>query len=98
MECQVGPLKANDAVLLAKYITFFASPDLDVLPVSPAVCDRAAHPGRPRLQTAGLPAPGRCRRAWVYALSHQRRAIEEVPRHHCGDPLMSLGPGDIAAR
>ena len=42
MECQVGPLKANDAVLLAQYTTFFASPDLDVLPVSPAVCDRAA--------------------------------------------------------
>jgi uncharacterized protein len=42
MECQVGPLKANDAGLLAKYTTFFASPDLDVLPVSPAVCDRAA--------------------------------------------------------
>ena len=42
MECQVGPLKANDAVLLAKYITFFSSPDLDVLPVSSAVCDRAA--------------------------------------------------------
>jgi uncharacterized protein len=42
MECQVGPLKANDAALLAKYTTFFGSPDLDVLPVSPAVCDRAA--------------------------------------------------------
>jgi predicted nucleic acid-binding protein len=42
MECQVGPLKANDAVLLAQYATFFASPDMDVLPVSPAVCDRAA--------------------------------------------------------
>jgi len=42
MECQVGPLKANDAVLLAKYATFFASPDLEVLSVSPAVCDRAA--------------------------------------------------------
>ena len=23
MECQVGPLKANDAVLLGKYVTFF---------------------------------------------------------------------------
>jgi uncharacterized protein len=42
MECQVRPLKANDAVLLARYATFFASPDLDVLPVSPGVCDRAA--------------------------------------------------------
>ncbi len=42
MECQVGPLKANDAELLARYATFFSSPDLDVLPVSPAVCDRAA--------------------------------------------------------
>jgi predicted nucleic acid-binding protein len=42
MECQIGPLKANDTALLDKYITFFASPDLDILPVSPAVCDRAA--------------------------------------------------------
>ena len=42
MECQVGPLKAGDAVLLATYSTFFRSPDLDVLRVSPAVCDRAA--------------------------------------------------------
>src|SRR5208337_1715103 len=28
--------------LLARYGTFFSSPDLNVLPVSPAVCDRAA--------------------------------------------------------
>lgn len=42
MECNVGPLIANDTVLLAKYTTFFASPDADVLPVSAAVCDRAA--------------------------------------------------------
>jgi uncharacterized protein len=42
MECQVGPLKSNDVVLLAKYDAFFKSPDLDVLAVSPAVCDRAA--------------------------------------------------------
>jgi len=40
MECQVGPLKANDAVLLARYATFFSSSDLDVLPVSPAAFDR----------------------------------------------------------
>jgi hypothetical protein len=32
MECQVGPLKANDAELLARYATFFSSPDLQVLP------------------------------------------------------------------
>jgi predicted nucleic acid-binding protein len=42
MECLVGPLKANDTELLAHYVTFFQSPDLSVLPVSPAVCDRAA--------------------------------------------------------
>jgi uncharacterized protein len=42
MECQVGPLKANDQVLLAQYVTFFQSPDVSVLTVSPAVCDRAA--------------------------------------------------------
>ena len=42
MECQVGPLKANDPVLLAQYVTFFQSSDVSVLTVSPAVCDRAA--------------------------------------------------------
>ena len=38
----MGPLKANDQVLLAQYVTFFQSPDVSVLPVSPAVCDLAA--------------------------------------------------------
>jgi predicted nucleic acid-binding protein len=42
MECQVGPLKANDPVLLAQYVTFFRSPDVTVLTVSPTVCDQAA--------------------------------------------------------
>ncbi len=42
MGCQVGPLKANDPVLLAQYVTFFQSPDVSVLAISPAVCDRAA--------------------------------------------------------
>ena len=42
MQCQVGPLKANDHVLLAQYVTFFQSPDVSVLAISPAVCDRAA--------------------------------------------------------
>jgi predicted nucleic acid-binding protein len=42
MECQVGPLKANDQVLLAQYVAFFQAPDVSVLNVSPAVCDRAA--------------------------------------------------------
>ena len=42
MECQVGPLKANDPLLLAQYVTFFQSPDVSVLTIAPAVCDRAA--------------------------------------------------------
>lgn len=42
MECQVGPLKSGDHLLLAKIATFFASPDVQVLPVSAAACDRAA--------------------------------------------------------
>ncbi len=42
MECQVGPLKVNDQVLLAQYVTFFQSPDVSVLTIAPAVCDRAA--------------------------------------------------------
>jgi uncharacterized protein len=41
-ECQVGSLKANDAILLAQCVAFFQSPDVSVLIVSPAVCERAA--------------------------------------------------------
>ena len=42
MECQVGPWKRNNLVLLAQYVTFFQSPAVNVLAISPAVCDRAA--------------------------------------------------------
>jgi predicted nucleic acid-binding protein len=42
MECQVGPLKAGDAVRLNAFLTFFASRDVNVLPVTAGVCDRAA--------------------------------------------------------
>lgn len=42
LECQVGPLMSGDAVLLNKFMTFFQSPDVEVLPLTPAVCDRAA--------------------------------------------------------
>jgi predicted nucleic acid-binding protein len=42
MECQVGPLKAGDAVLLAKFQMFFASPDVRVLQITGLVTDRAA--------------------------------------------------------
>lgn len=42
MECRVGPLRAGDARLLTQFDLFFASPDVEVLPVSAAVCDRAA--------------------------------------------------------
>jgi predicted nucleic acid-binding protein len=43
MECQVGPLKAGDHLLLNKFLTFFASPDVQVLALTAAACDRAAH-------------------------------------------------------
>lgn len=42
MECQVGPLKAGDTARLNDFLTFFASPDVDVLAITAAVCDRAA--------------------------------------------------------
>ncbi len=42
MECLVGPMKFGDAVLLAKFPAFFAAPGVSVLPITPAVCDRAA--------------------------------------------------------
>jgi len=42
LECKVGPLMAGDKVLLSKFTTFFQSPDVRVLPLTAAVCDRAA--------------------------------------------------------
>ena len=42
LECQVGPLMSGNTVLLSKFTTFFQSPDVRVLPLTAAVCDRAA--------------------------------------------------------
>jgi predicted nucleic acid-binding protein len=41
-ECLVGPLKSGDAALLANYQRFFASPAVEMLPLTVAVCERAA--------------------------------------------------------
>ncbi len=41
-ECLVGPLMTGDSALLADYHTFFAGPAVQMLPVTAAVCDRAA--------------------------------------------------------
>lgn len=43
LECMVGPLKKGDTKLLADYHQFFREPDIQILPLSPNVCDRAAH-------------------------------------------------------
>src|SRR5262245_44142924 len=42
LECQVGPLLSGNTVLLSQFTTFFQSPDVRVLPLTAAVCDRAA--------------------------------------------------------
>lgn len=42
LECQVGPLMSGNTLLLTKFTTFFQSPDVRVLALTPAVCDRAA--------------------------------------------------------
>jgi predicted nucleic acid-binding protein len=42
LECQVGPLMSGNTMLLGKFTTFFQSPDVQVLPLTAAVCDRAA--------------------------------------------------------
>jgi len=41
-ECLVGPLRNNDTALLADYQRFFASPAVQTLPLTAAVCERAA--------------------------------------------------------
>jgi predicted nucleic acid-binding protein len=41
-ECLVGPFKSGDSGLEARYRTFFSDPDVTVLPMTVAVCERAA--------------------------------------------------------
>ncbi|HZV06092.1 MAG TPA: type II toxin-antitoxin system VapC family toxin [Gemmataceae bacterium] len=41
-ECLASPFAAGDAAIIADYQTFFASPTIRVLPLTAAVCDRAA--------------------------------------------------------
>jgi len=41
-ECLIGPLKTSDTALLANYQRFFASPAVQMLPLTVAVCERAA--------------------------------------------------------
>lgn len=40
-ECLIGPLRAGDAAL-ADYQRFFSSPAIEMLPLTPASCERAA--------------------------------------------------------
>ena len=42
MECRVGPLKAGDATLLSDFSAFFTAGNIQVFPVTAAVCDRAS--------------------------------------------------------
>ncbi len=41
-ECLIGPLNAGDAAVLADYEQFFESPAVEMLPMTAAVCERAA--------------------------------------------------------
>ena len=41
-ECRVGPLKAGDATLLSDFSAFFTAGNIQVFPVTAAVCDRAS--------------------------------------------------------
>lgn len=41
-ECLIGPLNAGDAAVLADYQRFFSSPAVEMLPMTAAVCERAA--------------------------------------------------------
>lgn len=41
-ECLIGPIRAGDAASLADYQRFFSSPAVEMLPLTPAVCERAA--------------------------------------------------------
>src|SRR5437870_8687937 len=76
MECLVGPLKKGDAKVESDFRNFFTSPDLRVLPITAAVCERAA-----RIQTPGFVTPGCRGRTRLHAVSYQRRPVEFLPGH-----------------
>ena len=42
MECRVRPLRLDDPVTLAAFDGYFGSEQVDVVPITAAVCDRAA--------------------------------------------------------
>jgi hypothetical protein len=42
LECLVGPFILGDPAILADYASFFADPAVQVVPLSAAVCERAA--------------------------------------------------------
>jgi uncharacterized protein len=42
MECLVGPLKAGNAKMEGQFRAFFAAKEMQVVPITSAVCDRAA--------------------------------------------------------
>jgi predicted nucleic acid-binding protein len=42
MECLVGLLRAGDSVREAAFRVFFSAASIPVVPITPAVCDRAA--------------------------------------------------------
>ena len=84
MECLVGPLKRGDGKTESDFRTFFASSDLRVLPVTAAVCERAA---RIRATLGFKPprfvTPGRRSRTRLHTVSYQRCPVEFLPRHSC---------------
>jgi predicted nucleic acid-binding protein len=42
LECRVGPIKRNDALLLARYDALFSKSDVRLVPLTGSVYDRAA--------------------------------------------------------
>jgi predicted nucleic acid-binding protein len=42
LECLVGPVRSKDNLILSDYRTFFALPEVRMLPVTPSVWERAA--------------------------------------------------------
>ena len=42
MECRVRPLRMNDPITLAAFDGYFGSEQVEVVPITAAVCDRAA--------------------------------------------------------
>jgi hypothetical protein len=93
LECRIKPIRIGATKALADFDAFFLRPDVQFVPITTAVFDRAtliraAH----NFPTRRLPASGRRGGVSLRSLPDQRRAPLGVHRRPRGSAAVSAGP------